>query len=579
MERFKSIVSTIKSKLRQTKIVFTILVFILLITTTFLIVNQQKERQISRSNAYDASSSAEIAHGHAQAPVQPFVDDPKRGLNWKGLRKGQKGGPCGEKFFEVVDKGGEVMGCTHGPDPAPPGVDATKSVLPLTSAGTISQALTTGTIACDGDGTSGYRVQTLYVRASDSIDRYGEFASSFIRYAQIADQTFNDSAARSGAIRHIRFVTVSNHDSSCSLAIDRVVVSPTGDDSWDNVIAELKNKGYNRNDRKYLFWLDSNAFCGLGQTYDDDRVSSTNYNELRVTFAGLGNGCWGNGAEAHELGHALGGVQFSAPHSSGEGHCYEGQDKMCAPTNGTTMVYRCPNVSPLYDCDQDDYFSINPPTGSYVSTHLNIANSRFLLKSQPSIPTNTPTPTPTSLPVQNSVVINLKASADTGVNSQVATTNYATAIKVFVNYSPKQIMYATFDLRPYGGRTLIAAFLQIKTAKYPNSVRKYIHIANAPTNVTYPEKWIETIKMTWNTKISYGSSIGYVAATANTSTNTNKWLASTDFTSYLASKMGQVVTLAIDQTSSNIGTDFYTREGGAPPILTIKYLSKRQLLE
>src|SRR5215210_6033701 len=51
-------------------------------------------------------------------------DDPARGLVYAGMRRSARTGPCRGNFelTEGRDRAGRVL-CTHGPDPAPAGVD------------------------------------------------------------------------------------------------------------------------------------------------------------------------------------------------------------------------------------------------------------------------------------------------------------------------------------------------------------------------------------------------------------------------------------------------------------------------
>ena len=55
--------------------------------------------------------------------------------------------------------------CTHGPDPAPAGVDIRKSVEPVPP-----DQLKPHAVQCNGDGNSGLRTQVIYARASDVAD-------------------------------------------------------------------------------------------------------------------------------------------------------------------------------------------------------------------------------------------------------------------------------------------------------------------------------------------------------------------------------------------------------------------------
>jgi hypothetical protein len=86
----------------------------------------------------------------------------------------------------------------------------------------------------------------------------------------------------------------------------------------------------------------------------------------------------------HEVTHNLGGVQRSAPHTSGAWHCTDEFDVMCYDDGGTpnrqSMACR-PRSDMLvgaYDCNQDDYFNPSPAPGSYLATHWNVYDSDFL---------------------------------------------------------------------------------------------------------------------------------------------------------------------------------------------------------
>jgi len=330
--------------------------------------------------------------------------DERRGLVYDGLVQ-RLGGLC-SGAFEIPD--GDATGrtrCTHGPDPAPDGVDVRQRQdfgAAAAAAPPPAVAAAQSGIPCYGTGSDGYRVQLLYVRQAGTADKSGTYFPNFATWAANANATYKDSAA-TGGVRNIRFVT----DAACNLVIQKVEVSAGGISSLSNMISELRSKGLTRSDRKYLAWVDGNVYCGIGEIYIDDRAFTTpgltnsNYSngnpQVQGTFARVDNGCWGqtNSVEAHELTHMLGGVQRSAPHATTGFHCRDESDRMCySDAAGVTMMQVCPVANErLLDCNGDDYFSTNPASGSWLATHWNVASSAFLATSNPG---NPPPPPPTT---------------------------------------------------------------------------------------------------------------------------------------------------------------------------------------
>jgi len=333
-----------------------------------------------------SGSPPELVVAHASAPSSAASGTPApdraHGVVWDGLEPGGATCPHGYAVRGVADH------CTHGPDAAPDGVDvrrprSTSEILQATAEGTA--ATSSSAVPCYGDGTSGNRVQVVYAHAEDVPDRFGALAGSLAAWVGNTDAVFSDSAAATGGVRHVRWAT----DAGCNLVVQRVQLSTTGDDSYSNTVSELKSVGLNRTDRKYLVWVDATLYCGISSLYNDDRPDQTNSNNRGPSFGRIDSGCWGlaKSTEAHELMHMLGGVQYTAPHTSGGGHCTEDYDRMCyADAQGVTMTYACSNTGyeKLFDCNHDDYYSTNPPTGSYLATHWNTASSSFL---EPGAPT------------------------------------------------------------------------------------------------------------------------------------------------------------------------------------------------
>jgi hypothetical protein len=146
---------------------------------------------------------------------------------------------------------------------------------------------------------------------------------------------------------------------------------------------------------------------GLGENvlgpYGDDPGAANVHNRggfASVLFTRDGRPAPGAGARGwwpegmlHEITHNLGGVQWTAPHSTQPvgmanpryGHCWQGYDVMCyLEDSGASHPMRndCPRIGgaipQAYDCGRDDYFNPRPPAGSYLATHWNVYDNAFL---------------------------------------------------------------------------------------------------------------------------------------------------------------------------------------------------------
>lgn len=307
----------------------------------------------------------------AWEPAQ--VNDPARGLNFAGLLATPSNQCPGG--FQIESRTDEIR-CTPGPDAAPSELDARVSVPPLR---TESKRKISFASLCDGDGTSGYRVQIIYVRAADVKTRYGRYLNSFRKWAVQADTIFSKSAAETGGKRHVRFVT----DTACMPIIENVTLSASGDDTMGNLINELAAQGFNRLDRKYLVFADANVYCGISEIRNDDQPGALNANNSGAMITRVDAGCWSSQIAAHELLHVMGGVQLSAPNSDGAWHCTDNFDRMCNYTYDANPDCPTTRHSNRFDCKHDDYFHTQPAAASYLATHWNVADNIFLIATNP----------------------------------------------------------------------------------------------------------------------------------------------------------------------------------------------------
>jgi hypothetical protein len=337
-----------------------------------------------------------------------------RGLVLTGLVRAKPSGPC-MTGFELRLPNGRI-GCTHGPDPAPQGQDvrdrvALTDIAATTSGDPAAESGAGGSeVVCLGDGVDGNRVQAVYAYPAAGPDNYDAVAPYIRHWAGLADQVFNESAAKTGGVRHVRYVT----DVACQVDVAKVALSEAGIESLGGTAADLAAQGHDRPDRKYLVWVDAYKYCGIAMVEADDRAAENNANNGASSpgmVARVDRGCWGKGtlsAEGHELAHILGGVQPTAPHGTWSYHCYDEWELMCYDDDLTLdgfvtshdvltpLGQVCPRSHEgLLDCGNDDYFSTSPAPESWLAQHWNVANSSFLTSEGPPSAPDREAPKPT----------------------------------------------------------------------------------------------------------------------------------------------------------------------------------------
>jgi len=343
-----------------------------------------------------------VAPAKADRPgADPLAQDAARGLITAGLDPSDPAGPCAGYPYQLPTPGGAIA-CSHGPDPAPAGIDVrTPAALGETAHLTVAVAPEAGTVPCVGDGTSGTRVQAIYATVSGLPSRYADVAPMIRGWAGQVDSVIRSSAAQTGGQRHVRWV----HDEDCRPIVAQAALSSAAVTDLGQMMGELQALGFNRPDRRYLIWFDgANALCGVAVSIVDDSPGQDNQNNGVPTgivhFGRVDEACWGRAApnslvEAHELMHTIGAVQFSSPNSSSVqvapgqwdiyGHCVDEYDTMCyADGSPRPLVVRCPSSNERFlDCGHDDYFNTRPASGSYLATHWNTAMSAFLVRVDP----------------------------------------------------------------------------------------------------------------------------------------------------------------------------------------------------
>jgi uncharacterized repeat protein (TIGR02543 family) len=178
---------------------------------------------------------------------------------------------------------------------------------------------------------------------------------------------------------------------SSGIVVTRVALNTSSTDFGD-ITSELKAKGFNRGNVKYVVWRDQttyNSIGGLGSVIPDDRPTvdnPNNGNSTNPSFAIVyGQSLDSNNNPvpsstamlfAHEMTHNIGSVMTSAPnYSTSNLHCRDGDSLMCRYGGSTGDISGICTDRLYYDCGYNDYFNPKPAGASYLATHWNLATS------------------------------------------------------------------------------------------------------------------------------------------------------------------------------------------------------------
>ncbi|MDX6228166.1 MAG: hypothetical protein QOI76_1556 [Frankiales bacterium] len=293
---------------------------------------------------------------------------------------------------------------------------------------------------CDGNGTSGKRIQLVYVHVKGGPSIF-KASLPFIlqRLVPGANGVFEHS---SKGKRAVRWVTKKQAGGCVPTVITATVAKSANVTGFpfSNIGRALQKASaqLGRTDRAYLVLVDTPdhpfgypfSDCGFGNVASDARTGAVNRSNSGPSYAMVWVNCWTGLIAAHEITHTMGAVQPVSPHHTDEGHCWDGKDAMCYDDGSKQkqkLICKKPDDFRLLDCNGDDYFSLSPKRGSYLATHWNSADSAFLIRSKAKVLPTAPVK-PASMTVDVVDDTHLRVSWTAGPVTKGAVTSWTVAV-------------------------------------------------------------------------------------------------------------------------------------------------------
>jgi hypothetical protein len=243
---------------------------------------------------------------------------------------------------------------------------------------------------------NGPRIKVVYAYPYDQPNRFDLYKDLIQSDVASVSQWV---ATSSGGVRTIRFDTGTNCGADyVDIAVVRL---PRTLDAYDtplraNYVMQDVDDGLTGMMGVYdtLIYADGlyadDNVIGSAQLPEDDTAGAANDSNVGGATAMI----WGDSGPGfiddrlttflHEVSHNLGAVQYSAPNSTGAGHCNEMYDVMCYADGGPQgtnawLTFPCgPTTLLPYECGADDYFNPAPAPGTYLATHWNVYDSVFM---------------------------------------------------------------------------------------------------------------------------------------------------------------------------------------------------------
>ncbi|TFD70600.1 Ig-like domain-containing protein [Cryobacterium sp. Hb1] len=286
--------------------------------------------------------------------------------------------------------------CSHGPDPVAAfgGAAKLKQTSALEEQRVAAAPASELTALCSAGGVSGKRIEVIYGVPQDRTNRFAEMLAPL---RDIMRQVNNNLEAVDAATsQSYRFLCTNGAD----VTVRNVTLAQVGTDgtyTFDDYVVSMQNQverglgpvNYIVNDRLYITYIDQiqdvYPYGGQGELTGDDQPSAAananNDSRPRYSMSAYLD----MSVIAHEIGHNIGAVQDSAPHSTKGGHCYDENDLMCYDDGGPyfalggRLTFTCVGLASAVDCHSEDYYYPGtPPASNYLATHWNTANSGFL---------------------------------------------------------------------------------------------------------------------------------------------------------------------------------------------------------
>lgn len=219
-------------------------------------------------------------------------------------------------------------------------------------------------------------VELAYARPIDAADKYAEVAPHLRAVMNEVNGHFIAAGEPFGWRVSLRVLC----EPGTSAPVVRHLVLPTSSalDSNATIWRDAWATGSLSHGSKILLHYDGKVRDNLGGENMprrlDDAPGSGNQNNQESMSIVYGTPQTDASLYLHELLHGMGAVQPTAPHADATGHCWQPGDFLCnAPAPSGAIVLSC---SPRkVDCKNDDYFHPEPPAGSYLATHWNLASA------------------------------------------------------------------------------------------------------------------------------------------------------------------------------------------------------------